>query len=87
MAKKKTQSRQDPPAKSTDQPVTLKDLLNSDVLNKLKEQAADMKREEEQRKEQLRIQAEEERQAKQKELDNNFEHLLNNSDMNWNKFK
>lgn len=85
MAKKKP--RPTPPVTSGDQPATLKDLLSPDILSKLKEQAADMKREEEQRKEEIRLQAEEERKAKQKKLDNNFEHLLSTSDMDWHKYK
>ncbi|GGH39151.1 YqkE family protein [Paenibacillus segetis] len=85
MAKKKT--RHVAPVASEDKPATLKDLLSADVLSKLKETAADMKREEEQRKEQARLKAEEERKAKQKQLDNNFEHLLSTSDMDWHKYK
>lgn len=85
MAKKKTRHVSAPAAK--DQPATLKDLLGADVISKLKEQAASLQQEEDQRKEALRLQKEQERKQKQKELDNNFEHLLNTSDMDWHKYK
>lgn len=85
MAKKKTRNMPTPAPK--DQPATLKDLLGADVIGKLKEQAASLQQEEDQRKEAARLQKEQERKQKQKELDNNFEHLLNSSNMDWHKFK
>jgi phosphosulfolactate phosphohydrolase-like enzyme len=85
MAKKKNRSVPTPAAK--EQPATLKDLLGADVIGKLKEQAASLQQEEDQRKEAARLQKEQERKQKQKELDNNFEHLLNSSNMDWHKFK
>ncbi len=85
MAKKKTTPI--PAAKAADKPATLKDLLGKDILAKLKEQAEELQQEEEQRKEEARIKADEARKAEQKRLDNNFEHLLNSSKMDWHKFK
>lgn len=86
MAKKKNRSVSTPAA-AKEQPATLKDLLGADVIGKLKEQAASLQQEEDQRKEAARLQKEQERKQKQKELDNNFEHLLNSSNMDWHKYK
>ncbi|WGU93986.1 YqkE family protein [Paenibacillus dendritiformis] len=70
-----------------DQPATLKDLLRPDVVAQLKAQATVLKAEEVQRKEEARRQAEEARTAEQKRLDNDFDYLLNNSSMDWRKYK
>ncbi|WP_375143005.1 DUF3886 domain-containing protein [Paenibacillus sp. D2_2] len=53
----------------------------------MKAQASELKREEEQRKEEERIQVEEAKRAERKKLENNFEYLLNKSDMDWQKYK
>lgn len=83
MAKKK---RNIPtPQASADKPATLKDLLSSDVLNKLKAQANELQAAEEQRKEDARKQVEAERLAEQKLRDNDFAYLLENS-KHWNKY-
>ncbi|MEF2967503.1 YqkE family protein [Paenibacillus sp. M1] len=74
-------------AKTADKPATLKDLLGEGTIAKLKEQAAQLKQEEEQRREEARVKAEEERKAERKRLDNDFEHLLNTSKLDWHKFK
>ena len=76
-----------PAPASQDKPATLKDLLNADVLNKLKAQADQMKAEEADRREQERKQKEEAKKAEQKRLDNDFGHLLDNSSMDWKKYK
>jgi hypothetical protein len=86
MAKKKRPAHSRKP-KAQDKPATLKDLLSADVLDKLEAQADEIKAEEERRREEQRIQAEEARRAEQKRLDNNFEHLLKNSSLDWRKFK
>jgi uncharacterized protein involved in exopolysaccharide biosynthesis len=85
MAKKKAQ--QQLAARTQDKPATLKDLLNDETLSKLKAQASELKREEEQRKEEERIQAEEVKRAERKKLENDFEYLLNKSEMDWHKYK
>lgn len=85
MAKKKVQ--QQPAARTQDKPATLKDLLNDETLSKLKAQASELKREEEQRKEEERVQAEEVKRAERKKLENDFEYLLNKSEMDWHKYK
>ncbi|TBL75255.1 YqkE family protein [Paenibacillus thalictri] len=85
MAKKKWSAPAAPAA--SDKPSTLKDLLRPDIVEKLKSQADEMKAEDEQRKQQERTRAEEARRAEQKRLDNDFEHLLNNSSMDWKKHK
>lgn len=74
-------------ASAGDKPATLKDLLGAETIHKLKEQAESLKREEEERKAAARKQAEEARRVEQKRLENDFEHLLNNSDMDWHKYK
>ncbi|WP_054939313.1 YqkE family protein [Paenibacillus ihuae] len=83
--KKKTESVQRPaPA---DAPATLKDLLSSDVLNKLKAQSDALKAEENDKKEAARKAVEDQRKAEQKRLENDFAHLLENSSQDWHKFK
>jgi hypothetical protein len=76
-----------PPSASENKPATLKDLLNPEILDKLKAQANEMKAAEAEHKEQQRKQAEEERKAEQKRLEGNFEYLLENSSMDWKKYK
>ncbi|SET93863.1 YqkE family protein [Paenibacillus sp. NFR01] len=90
MAKKKQPQphQHRPSAKpAEDAPATLKDLLSSDVLGKLKAQSDALKAEEHKRKEAVRREAEEKRQAEQKRLENDFAHLLEKSDPNWKKYK
>lgn len=87
MGKKKMRNTAGPSANTGDKPATLKDLLGEDTLAKLKAQATELKKEEEQRQQEERERKEEARQAEQKRLDNNFEHLLNNSEMDWHKYK
>lgn len=90
MAKKKTIYR--PAASksasaSADNAPTLKDLLSPEIVGKLKAQADEMKQEEANRKEAQRKQAEEARQAEKKRLESDFSHLLENSSLDWKKFK
>lgn len=68
-------------------PATLKDLLSSDVLSKLKAQSDALKVEENDRKEAARKEVEDKRKAEQKRLDNDFAHLLENSKQDWHNFK
>ncbi|MDF2726383.1 MAG: hypothetical protein K0Q59_6061 [Paenibacillus sp.] len=70
-----------------DKPATLKELLNPAVVEKLKAASDAMKAEEQQRKEEKRKQEEVARKAEQKRLDNDFGHLLNNSKLDWHKYK
>lgn len=72
---------------SADKPATLKELLSRDVVDQLKAQAEDWKAEEEKQKQEKRKQADEDRRAELKKLENDFEHLLKNSSMDWKKFK
>ncbi|BBH20685.1 hypothetical protein Back11_20300 [Paenibacillus baekrokdamisoli] len=85
MAKKRTNPA--PAAAKDDKPATLQDLLRPEILDKLKAKANELKTAEETRKEDIRKQAEEAHQAEQKRLENDFEHLLNNSKMDWRKNK
>ncbi|ASA19621.1 YqkE family protein [Paenibacillus donghaensis] len=86
MAKKKKVT-QAPRAAAQDGPATLKDLLSSEVLGKLKAQADELKAEETSRKEAARQAVEDQRKAELKRLENDFGHLLENSNQDWSKFK
>ncbi|KUP26017.1 YqkE family protein [Paenibacillus sp. DMB5] len=86
MAKKKQNTGASRPA-AADAPATLKDLLSSDVLSKLKAQSDALKAEEQDKKEAARKAAEDQRKAEQKRLENDFAHLLENSNQDWHKFK
>ncbi|WP_054956467.1 YqkE family protein [Paenibacillus dakarensis] len=70
-----------------DRPATLKDMLNPEVIERLKAQADSLKADEAKRLEQERLKREEAKKAEQKRLDNDFEHLLKNSSMDWHKYK
>jgi ABC-type Zn2+ transport system substrate-binding protein/surface adhesin len=75
------------PVKKTteDKPVTLGDLLNTDLVNELKERKKEMEKQEEAKK-----LAEEERKREErrlKEKNKSFEELLNESSFNWKDFK
>ncbi len=72
---------------SSDVQATLKDRLSGEVLDKLKMQAKEWKKDEADRKEQERLRKEEERRAEQQRLENDFTYLLNNSSADWRKFK
>ncbi|OPA81083.1 hypothetical protein BVG16_01725 [Paenibacillus selenitireducens] len=86
MAKKNKQTKPAPVAVK-DTPATLKDLLNPDVLEKLKAQADALKQDEVNRKLEQRKAEEDARKAEQKRRDNDFEYLLENTKMDWKKFK
>jgi hypothetical protein len=68
-------------------PATLKDLLNPEIIIKLKAQADDMKAAEAAVKEKVRLEAEQAKKDEQKRLENDFEYLLKNSNMDWRKNK
>ncbi|MEC0246844.1 YqkE family protein [Paenibacillus chitinolyticus] len=84
---KKNRPAPGPRAADSDKPATLKDLLNPQVIEKLKAQSDQMKADEAKRREEDQRKAAEARKAEQKRLDNNFEHLLANSEMDWRKYK
>ncbi|MBT2289834.1 YqkE family protein [Paenibacillus albidus] len=86
MAKKKKMPTT-PRTATPDGPATLKDLLSSEVLDKLKAQSDALKTEENDRKEAARKAVEDERKAEQKRLENDFGHLLENSKQDWHNFK
>lgn len=86
MAKKKRPPAAPEPA-AQEKPATLKDLLRPDVVDRLKAQADAMKAEEAERREEARKQAETARKAEEKRLENDFEHLLNKSSLDWRKHK
>lgn len=83
MAKQKQQKRK--PQKKEDDRLTLQDSLNQDILSKLKQAQQDLKAEEESRKLQEEERKREER--RQREKNKSFEELLNESSMDWQKYK
>ncbi|WP_435169473.1 YqkE family protein [Paenibacillus glycanilyticus] len=70
-----------------EQGTTLKDMLSADVLQKLKAQSDEMKAAEEQRKQKARTEAEEARKKEQKRLESDMSYLLENSKLDWRKYK
>ncbi|MCM3566713.1 YqkE family protein [Neobacillus mesonae] len=74
-----------PTTKKDDSSLTLKDMINPDLIKKLKDQQNELKVEEEKRKEQEEQRKREERRLKEK--NKSFEELLNESSMNWKEFK
>lgn len=74
-----------PPAES--KAPTLKDMVGADVLAKLKAQAEALRAHEAAERERQKAEAEERRKEEQKRLDNDFGYLLEQSGMDWKKFK
>lgn len=72
---------------SAEKAPTLKDMVGEGVLAKLKAQAEELRAHEAQERERQRVEAEERRKQEQKRLENDFEHLLNHSGMDWKKYK
>ena len=83
MARKKQPQRK--PAKQEDTNLHLGDLLNADVLGKLRQKKGEWEEAEKKRQEEAERQKREER--KRREKNKSFEELLNESDLNWKKFK
>lgn len=87
MVKKRKAPSAAKPGERDDAPATLKDLLDAGTINKLKAQAEEMKAEEEKRRLEQKKREEEARAAEKKRLENDFGHLLNNSNLDWRKHK
>jgi len=81
MKKKKQHSQ----PKKDDKPVTLGDMLNSDLMEKLKDAKQQLKAEEDKRIEEEEKRKREERRLREK--NKSFEELLGESDLNWKNFK
>ncbi|MEC0202989.1 YqkE family protein [Paenibacillus lautus] len=86
MAKKKRTSPL-PRTEAADKPATLKDMLDPQVLAKLKATTESLKANEAERLEKERQEREAVRKAEQKRRDNDFEYLLEHSEMDWKKYK
>jgi len=84
MKKKAKQKNQSKP-KIEDAAVTLKDMINPELMKQLKQQQEQLKAEEQQKREAEEQRKREER--RQKEKNKSFEELLNESGMNWKEFK
>lgn len=80
---KKKQAKQKP--KQDEPKVTLKDMMNPDLIKKLKEQQEQLKAEEDRKREMEEQKKREERRLKEK--NKSFEELLNESSINWKEFK
>ncbi|MGD6804057.1 DUF3886 domain-containing protein [Rossellomorea vietnamensis] len=81
---KKKQQRKRPSAKNNEE-LTLKDTLQSDVFQALKDKKKELEKEETTRKEE---EAEKKREeARQREKNKSFEELLGESGMNWKDYK
>ena len=65
----------------------LKDRLDKATIEQLKAQAALLKEEAAKREAEQRRKAEQARLEEQKRRENDFEYLLNNSDLDWRKYK
>ncbi|WP_246140961.1 YqkE family protein [Bacillus marasmi] len=85
--KKKQRSKvnQNQKSKKDDAPVTLGDMLNSDLVNQLKNKQQELKAEEVRKQEAEEQRLREER--KRREKNKSFEELLNESSISWKDFK
>jgi hypothetical protein len=81
----KKQQKPKPKAKNEDTAVTLRDMINQDLLKQLKDKQLELKASEERRKEEEEQRKREERRLKEK--NKSFEELLNDSSMNWKEYK
>jgi hypothetical protein len=84
MKKRKQQKIQAKP-KQEEKAVTLGDLLNAELVNKLKNTQKELKEQEEKKREQEDQRKKEEKRLKDK--NKSFEELLSESAMNWKEFK
>ena len=65
--------------------LTLKNSINENLFQQLKNKKAELEKEEEVKKEEERVKKAEERRMKEK--NKSFEELLNESNMNWKNYK
>lgn len=87
MAKRKRQANHARQAGRDESPATLKDRLSPEVLEKLKMQEEVLQKEEQERRQEKKKQAEASRRAEQERRENDFEFLLNHSELDWHKYK
>lgn len=83
--KKKSAQKNQPKPKNDDKPLTLKDMINPELIKQLKDQQDQLKAEEDRKKREEEERKREERRLKEK--NKTFEELLNESGMNWKEFK
>ena len=83
--KKQSKQKNQPKPKKDDSALTLKDIINPELMKQLKEQQDQLKAAEERRKEEEEQRKREERRLKEK--NKSFEELLYESGMNWKEFK
>ncbi|QJC53162.1 YqkE family protein [Paenibacillus albicereus] len=87
MAKKNRGRAPEPRPEAAAKAATLKDLLPAELVDRLKNQASDMRAEQERVREEERQRAEEARKAEQKRNESSMEYLLENSSMDWKSYK
>ncbi|MFO1443602.1 YqkE family protein [Bacillus sp. Bva_UNVM-123] len=80
--KKKRQSVQ---VKKDDKPLTLGDMLNTDIMEQLKGKKQELKAVEDKQKEEDEQKKREERRLREK--NKSFEQLLSESELNWKEYK
>lgn len=85
MKKQHSKPKQNQKPKKDEAAVTLGDMLNIDLVNQLKNKQMELKAEEERKKEAEEQRKKEERRLKEK--NKSFEELLNETSMDWKKFK
>jgi hypothetical protein len=85
MKKHQSKSKPKPKQNKEEKAVTLGDLLNADLVNKLKNTQKELKEQEEKKREQEEQRKKEEKRLKDK--NKSFEELLSESAMNWKEFK
>ena len=83
--KKQKQQKAKAKPNNEEKPVTLGDLLNADLVNKLKNTQKELKEQEEKKRELEEQRKKEEKRLKDK--NKSFEELLLESNMNWTEFK
>ncbi|QED48515.1 YqkE family protein [Cytobacillus dafuensis] len=80
--KKKKQLSQ---PKKEDKPITLGDMLNQELMKKLKDTKQELKAEEDKKREEEEQRKKEERRLREK--NKSFEELLGESNLNWKEYK
>ncbi|WP_071461243.1 YqkE family protein [Bacillus massilinigeriensis] len=87
--KKKKQNRSRPEPRKEEKPLTLEDLVKEDIMAELKEKQKQLRIEDEERKKREKEEeaAKKKEAQRQREKNMSFEDLLQESDMDWKKYK
>ncbi|MFF2093819.1 YqkE family protein [Paenibacillus sp. NPDC058174] len=87
LSKKRKTAPQPNSSSREDKAPTLKDMLSADILQKLKQQAEDLKASEEKQKQDALAKAEEARKQEQKRNENDMNYLLDHYKVDNSKYK